>query len=272
MTIEVVPYTKEWVEGVRGFNARMAAAGLHWGWYTDPIDSWIPKRPGLKTWREHFLAIEDGEIVRGAYALKPHEFVLRGERRMVTDHHGPITEALRDPQHYTMLTLRLIRGMLKQHPLLYSWGHGEEGRPMVEMLRRMGWLVHATPFCLRIVRPARFLRLNAYLRRTFARRTVLDALAWSGAGWLGLRALHGTLALREDPRARAEVVSEFGPWADEIWERCAHRYSVIALRDRETMNAFNKVEAQLRSAGMRLLRRDGRRKRVLARTLAELMA
>jgi hypothetical protein len=91
---------------------------------------------------------------------------------------------------------------------------------------------------LRIVRPARFLRLNAYLRRTFARRAALDALAWSGVGWLGLHALHGTLALREDSRARAEVVPEFGPWADEIWERCADRYSVIALRDRVTMNAL----------------------------------
>ncbi len=239
MPTEVLPYTEEWVPGVRAFNERMHEAGLHWGWYTDPVDEWIPKREGLKTWREHYVAVEDGEIVRGAYALKPHEFLLRGEPHVLADHHGPITEAFRDPQRFSMLSMRLIRGMLKQQPLLYSWGHGEEGRPMVEMLSRMGWLVHATPVCLRVLHPARFLRRVRYLRTSPARRAALDALAWSGMGFVGIRALHAALSLRGSaPRAEIEVVPEFGAWADELWERCARQYTAVALRDAETMNAL----------------------------------
>ena len=105
-------------------------------------------------------------------------------------------------------------------------------------LRRLGWSVLAPPFCLRIVRPSRFLRLNAYLRKTRLRRAGLDLLARSGAGWLGIGALHAALGLRARSRAPAsyEIVPRFDAWADTLWERSAPHYAVIATRDRETMN------------------------------------
>lgn len=240
MGIEVVPYTAEWIEAVRAFNGRMESGGARWRWYADPADFWIPARaPGQSVWREHYLVVEDGRDVRGAYALKPHEFHCRGERVIATDWQGPITEAAVSPRYNTLL-LRLLRDMLRRYPLLYSWGHGDDDQPMLRMLERTGWLLYPTPFCLRITRPARFLRKNRYLRSSSARRAALDGLAASGAGWAGLHALHVALSLRGGrvPAAEAEVVDDFGPWADELWLRCRDRYQFVAIRDAATMNVL----------------------------------
>jgi hypothetical protein len=135
----------------------------------------------------------------------------------------------------------MIRDMLKKRPLLYSWGHGGDDQPVVQMLRKMNWLLHPTPFCLFVAKPFRFLRLNAQLRKSAIRRLVLDVAAYSGLGWLGLRALHAALWLKAGAKgfsARAVEVAEFGPWADELWHRCKGSYRAIAVRDAASMNAL----------------------------------
>lgn len=239
MPIQIVPHSAERRAAVVEFNQRMAAGGSPWTFYPDPEPDWIPPRPGQNVWREYYLAVEDGAAVRGAYALKPQDWLIRGQTRVVTDWQGPFSEGAIDSRHST-LGLRLLRDMLKKRPLLYSWGHGGDDQPVVQMLRKMNWLLHGTPFCLWVVKPARFLRLNALLRGTPARRAVLDAAAVTGAGWLALRLLQGAQRLRHARRFRATAaeVPSFGAWADALWERVKGRYSAIAVRDAASMNAL----------------------------------
>ena len=239
MAIQIVPHSAERRAAVLEFNQRMRAGGSPWSFYADPEPEWIPKRNGQNVWREFYLAVEDDAAVRGAYALKPQDWLIDGQVTVVTDWQGPFSEGAIDVRHGT-LGLRMIRDMLKKRPLLYSWGHGGDDQPVVQMLRAMKWLLHPTPFCLWVAKPFRFLRLNAQLRGSPARRAVLDVLAYSGLGWLLLRAMH--LALRVKTlqvfRARAVEVAEFGPWADELWERCKGCYSAIAVRDAASMNVL----------------------------------
>jgi hypothetical protein len=239
MGIEVVPYTPDRVADVAAFNQRMHDGGTGWGWYEHAEDEWLPRRPGIKVWREHFLAVEDASTVRGAYALKPHEWWIRGEPVLVTDWQGPVSEGLLS-RRYNTLGLRLIRDMLKRYPLLYSWGHGGDEASMLQMLRSLKWLIHPTPFCLRVLKPFRFLRLNRYLRSTPGRRLGLDLLAFSGVGWIGAKLMHAALSrkARGGSGVETERVDRFGPWADELWQRCKGQYSVIGLRDAATMNAM----------------------------------
>jgi hypothetical protein len=240
MGIEVVAYTPDRVEAVLAFNKRMRDGGTRWGWYEQHEDGWLPRRDGIRVWREHYLALEDGTEVRGAYALKPQEWHIHGKPVLVTDWQGPVSEGLLS-RKYNTLGLRLIRDMLKRYPLLYSWGHGGDEASMLQMLRSLKWLIHPTPFCLRVLRPARFLRLNRYLRDSAGRRLGQDLLAYSGAGWLGFKLLHGALSLRgggAGAPCETEVVEDFGDWADALWERCSPAYSAIGLRDATTMNAL----------------------------------
>lgn len=251
MAIQIAPHAPEHSPAVERFNRRMADGGSPWGFYVDPQPDWIAPRPGQSVWREYHLAVDDGGEVRGAFALKPQDWWVQGRTEVVTDWQGPFSEGSVNVQ-YNTLGLRMIRDMLKKRPLLYSWGHGGNEQPVVQMLQKMGWVMHHTPFCLLVLRPSRFLRLNALLRSSALRRWVLDAAAYSGLGWLALKALHAALRWRHGRRFEAEgtEVAHFGPWADALWERCKGRYSAIAVRDAASMNAL--VPAEGWPPGIRL--------------------
>lgn len=241
MGIRIVEYAEGHQEAVAGFNRRMAAGGSPWGFYTEARPEWIARAPGVPVWREFHLALDDEDgTVRGAFALKPQPWWVRGQVHTVTDWQGPFSEGSVDARFNT-LGLRMVRDMLKKYPLLYSWGHGGNEQPVVQMLLKMGWVMHHTPFCLLVLRPYRFLRLNALLRATPGRRALLDLAAFSGAGSIGLPLLHAVLRRRHGGgrfSATATVVPDFGPWADTLWARCRDRYTAIAQRDAVSMNAL----------------------------------
>ena len=159
MAIKVVPYEANKESNVAAFNERMLEGDTGWGWYESSRDDWLPDREGKKTWREHYLAIEDEGEVRGAHAHKLHEWRIRGKDLVVADWQGPVSEGLLDSR-FAMLGMRLLRKMLKRYPVLYSWGHeGRESR-LLQMIYSLKWLVHDTPFCLRVQHPFRFLPRN----------------------------------------------------------------------------------------------------------------
>lgn len=257
MSIRILPHDREHSPAVERFNARLAAGGSPWSFYVDPQPDWIAPRPGQNVWREYHVAVDDAGEVRGAFALKPQDWYVNGRTEVVTDWQGPFSEGSIDVQFNT-LGLRMVRDMLKKRPLLYSWGHGGDDQPVVQMLLKMGWVMHQTPFCLLVLKPARFLRLNALLRSSAVRRVVFDVAAFTGIGFLSLKAMHLVLRLRQGRRfsAQAVEVPDFGPWADTLWQRCKDRYRAIAVRDAASMNAL--VPAGGWPPGIRLrVDRDG---------------
>ncbi len=244
MATKIVPHGEDMKDRVEAFNTKLRDAGSRWGFYVDPVPMWIPKtRDDQHVHREYWLATKDGEEVVGGYALKPQRWLIKGEPRTVTDWQGPISLGAVDPK-YAALGLRLVRDMLKKQPLLYSWGHGGSDQKIVQMLRTMGWLMHQTPFLFRVCRPNNFLRKNAYLREDPRKAMAQDALALSGLGRIGFKALHAALRLRSLKRfsAEASVVPSFGGWADELWERARGRYDAVALRDADMMNDLLPVD------------------------------
>ena len=239
MSIQIVPHNAALEPAVERFNRRMGEGGSPWAFYIDARPHWIAPQPGQSVWREYHLAVDESGEVRGAYALKPQDWWVRGQTHVVTDWQGPFSEGSVNTL-YNTLGLRMIRDMQKKRPLLYSWGHGGNEQPVVQMLQKMGWVMHHTPFCLLVLKPSRFLRLNALLRSSAVRRLALDLAAYSGLGFVLLKALHTALRLRHSRRfaATGSDVASFGPWADALWERCKHRYGAIAARDAASMNVL----------------------------------
>lgn len=259
MAIKVVPYEAHHVSAVAEFNRRMAEGETGWGWYESNVDAWIPTREtDAKTWREHFLAIDDDDEVRGAYAHKPHQWQIRGESVLVSDWQGPVSEGLLS-RRYATLGLRLIREMLKRYPVLYSWGHGGHEAAMLQMIVSLKWLIHETPFMLEVLHPFRFLRKNRYLRDSPRNRFALDLLAFSGVGWLGIKLLNFVLGLRRPSHRNltTEVVPDFGDWADTLWARAKDAYQALGFRDAKTMNKLVPLDGRW-PGGIRLrVKRDG---------------
>jgi len=244
MAIQIVPHAEDKKDLVEAFNAKLRDAGSAWGFYVDPKPNWIPKtREDQTVHREFWLAQKDGSEVVGGYALKPQLWLINGEERVVTDWQGPVSLGAIDNK-FAALGLRLVRDMLKKQPLLYSWGHGGSDEKIVVMLRKMGWLMHETPFLFRVCQPNNFLRKNAYLREDPKKALAQDVLAFSGLGNIGFKALHAALRMKSLKRfdVTSEVVPDFGGWVDEVWDRVKGRYDAIAVRDANTMNELAPVE------------------------------
>jgi hypothetical protein len=244
MAIRIVPHADDLRDRVEAFNARMREAGSPWGFYVEPEPRWIPKRdPDQPVWRELHIAVEGDGAVVGGYGLKPQTWLIRGEPVVVTDWQGPISLGAIDPR-YAALGLRFVRDMLKKQPRLYSWGHGGSDEKIVQLLRKLGWLMHETPFLFRVCRPKNFLRKNALLRRDPAKALAQDILAISGVGTIALEALHAGLRARSLARLTAapEEIGDFGPWADEVWARAKGRYAALAVRDAASMRLLLPTE------------------------------
>ncbi len=257
MAITIVPHAEELKDAVEAFNRRLLQGGKKIGFYVEPTCNWLPPRPGSRVWREYHLAIEDGKVVRGAYALKPQDWLIGGQLRVVSDWQGPVSEGVVDPR-YSSMGLRLMRDMTKKRPLLYSFGHGGNDELVVKLIREMGWHTHPVPFALLVLRPRRFLRRNRFLRKDPRLRLALDLLAGSGLGSVGLRALHGALRARYRQRLRSQlkVESEFDTWADDLWARDKDRYAALAVRDAAMMNSLIPRGGWPPAARLRVLR-DG---------------
>jgi len=241
VSIEIVPYKREWIDAVKAFNERLRKGGIDYHFYEDPTPDWLPPVPGRKVYREYFLAVED-RCVRGAYVLKKEQFHIFGMPHSIASWQGPCSEGTVDSS-YNSLGLSLLLDMTRREPLLFGWGMGDISRPLPRMLTRLGWDVRTTPIAVKILRPFRFLRRNGMLRRSAPRRLALDSLAFSGAGSLLLRVWFAWKRRNRPRRAvTVEVVDEFDDWADRLWESASPAYSFVGLRDRSTLNAVFPAE------------------------------
>jgi hypothetical protein len=134
-----------------------------------------------------------------------------------------------------MLGLRMVRDALAREPRLYALGMGGWDKPLPQMLKRLGWSICAVPFHFKVVHPARFLREVRAIRTSPLRRLALDAAAYTGAGWLGMKALG---IARRLPPCESDLAPSFTPWADEVWERSSPAYALLAQRDAATLDAL----------------------------------
>ena len=225
MGIVIQPFTEDRIAAVREFNARLLAGGC--------VEFAFPEE-SERGWRE-FLAVEDGRV-RGGYILRDQNFSIGGRIHQVAHYRLPLSEGLID-KTYVGIGAAMLRHALAQQPLLYALGMGGMDRPLPRMLAALGWRLDPVGFYFRVLRPARFLRNIRALRKTAARRSLLDLAASTGAGWLGVQALQlARFSAGPATAVNFEQVHGFGSWADELWEACHTRYGACGVRNSETLN------------------------------------
>jgi hypothetical protein len=197
--------------------------------------------------------VEDG-AVRGGYLLLMREFFLGGRVRTVAHCRLPVSEGLID-RAYSSVGMRLLRSAVQQQPLVFALGMGGMHNPLPRLLDALGWRLWPVPFYFKAIRPTRCLRQIQALRASTIRRVLTDTAAATGLGWIGLKTVQ-TLRSRAHGAVRCETVTEFGAWADEIWEDCAKQYAMIATRDSRTLNQMYPASS---ARFIRLRAKDGGR-------------
>jgi hypothetical protein len=233
--MQIMAYTEDLESSVRSFNQRLTAGGGNWH-FPESHRPQFPKVNGRVPYQEFFLAVHRG-AVRGGYLLTHNRFALRGEE--VTIACGPqhnVSEGLIDPA-FAMVGVIQAQDALRRQPLMYALGMGGLEKPLTKLLLAMEWSAFPVPFYFRVLSPARFLENITYLRKAPRNRIILDLLRYSRLGFLGLR-----LAQARLPAGRTSItgtaVDSFAAWADQIWEECRSRYSLVGMRNSSTLDIF----------------------------------
>jgi hypothetical protein len=245
MNIRIERYAVEHVPAVMSFNHRLKTlAGSQFRLSERPPETDPGVRPGGE-----FLAVEDGEV-RGSFSLKQQPFWINGQIMDIGNCQLPISEGMFNPA-YANVGLVLLRHAMSLQKRLFCLGMGGRQNRLPRLLSAMGWKLIDIPFLFRVNHPARFMRNIVPLRSTMPRRLAMDAIAASGAGWLGLRALQFRTA--GAPSIEVETVAEFQSWADALWDRCKTDLSLSMVR---TSNVLNTLHADPRSIRLKMSR-DG---------------
>jgi hypothetical protein len=234
MPLAIQPFDATRTDAVKDFNRRMAAGGSHWKFPESPVPSWLARVEGSPAYQEFFVAA-DGDVVRGAYALQRRPARIGDEELTLGAWYLPVSEGSIDPKHALVATL-LMRDALRREPLSYGLGMDGMDSQASKLAGAMRCERRLVPFFARIEHGRRFAREARYVRRNAALAALLDVAAVTGLASLGAALLK--LALRRGPGlgdATVETVAEFGPWADELWQRCRGRYSFVELRDAATL-------------------------------------
>jgi hypothetical protein len=231
MGIAIESYSPARIEAVRAFNQRLTAGGCAFRFPEHCESTWLPKSEGETLYEEFFLAV-DGDAVRGGYILKHQPFWVAGENTSIGSLYLPLSEGTVNPEH-GKVGLQLLLSALKKQPLLYSLGMGGFHNPYPQMLKAAGWKLFALPFHFLVLNGRSFCRNITFLRHKPALRTGLDIAATTGLGHVAFQIIHGLW--RQKPlrgaTVNAELVNEFGSWADDLWAGDKSAYALVAARD-----------------------------------------
>ena len=233
MPIAIQPYDAEHVEQVRAFNRRLRDAGeTEFAFPESPVPDWLPRIDDRRIFQELFVAIDEAGV-HGGYIIKSQDFSIQGQCRPVGYYHLPLSEGIVD-RTYGLLGSQLLLDALRRQPVMYALGMGGFDRPLPRMLQKIGWKLSAVPFYFKVVHPFRFFRNIQPLRATALRRVASDVAAFTGLGHVAVSFMQQDV----EPPAGVEIVTEFAPWADELWARCHADYTMVAARDGGTLNVL----------------------------------
>lgn len=240
MAVEFVPHSEAHREAVAAFNRRLEAAlGRPPFLLPDSPES----RTGLIEAR-HWVAV-DGDEVRGGYLLVTYPCRLNGAEALAANIQSPLAESIAD-KRYVYLPVLMVKQFVRHNPLCFSVGMGEASNPLPRLLRAAGWSVEAVPFLFRVHRAARFLRLLPALRASWWKRTAAQVIARTGAGALGRAWLHRRRA-RWPAGSSVTIESNWGSWADEVWQRFQGELRFAVRRDAAVLGElYPRCEERLR--------------------------
>lgn len=235
MPLQIVPYGPEHVSAVAAFNERARAHQAPFELSKTPVAGWLPRLETRRLFREFFLAIESREV-RGGFTLRRQDFLLNGATTAIANYQGPLSEGIWD-RRQMMAGVQMLRAAMKEQPLLYALGMGGMEQPLPKLLASAAWQLLPVPFQFKVFNATAFLRNLQPLRRSRSRALLLDAAAACGLGALAIHGLQGLRTrTRVAPECAGETVSEFGPWADEVWAAAKTNYLFSAVRDQANQN------------------------------------
>lgn len=239
MAIQIVPYTPDKEAAAKAFNRRLRAQDK-----TEfLLDEHAPALPAeTAAIRNLFYVAADNEAVRGGLltASYPAAFATC-DYVTVLNYREPLSEGIIDSK-YSLLGLRLLKFVEQQGPYIFALGMGSESAPFPRLLRGAGWAIRPVPFLFRVLRAKIFLTELQLLRADPLRRLAARWAAISGTGSLAFSILQRRSWMGPGTKGFSiSRESEWGSWAEELWQEWRPQCSFGVRRDVATLKELYRL-------------------------------
>jgi hypothetical protein len=237
MPVEIVKYTEKHIDSVIAFNQRLKEGGSSWGFFDSNIPDWVPlhNKGDSEIWNEHFLAIDEDEIVRGGYVFKSQPMQLLSQPTTVSSWQGPVTEGLINNKYNTVV-ISILMQMTRQNQNLFCWGASNKLSKLLETLK---WHCIKAPFLIHISNTNNFLRLFPRIRSDKRLATLASTLANTGIAFVLNKVLKTFNNIKNSvntPSYKTIECTEFGSWADTVWEQAKNQYTFSGIKTSKNLN------------------------------------
>jgi hypothetical protein len=150
-----------------------------------------------------------------------------------------LSEGIRE-RKYGIVSIQMLKHLEHNHEHLFMVGMGSMEESLPRLLRGAGWKVEPVPFLFRIQNVGAFFREMRLFRGSGYRRFAARIANASGIGWMGTKLLQSHLSAREGEIKWLTLsrLTEWGPWADDIWTKYKDHCSFSVLRDRSTLEVL----------------------------------
>jgi len=237
MLLRTEPASEGRINAVKAFNQRLAEGKGAYRFPENHIPKRLPQKAGRTIYQEYYLVLDNADNVRGAFILKRQLYKIKNEVKRIAHLELPISEGMVNPE-FAHVAFFLYRAAQDIEPRLYTYGMGGINRPLPKSLKALDWFCTLIPFYFKVIKAGSFLKNVKLLRSTKPRRIIMDILAASGLGNLGLMLFNITHKRVPANGCVAENFSTFGDWSDNLWDAYKDEYDFTAARDQSTMNAL----------------------------------
>jgi len=235
MRIRISPLTEDLLPAARAFNSRLGADAPFF------LPDTTPSRPAADRGASgisltHYVALDESEV-RGGFLAMDQPAWINGQPARATNYQSILSEGIRDKK-YGLVSVHMLRHIEQTTPYAFMVGMGGLENSLPRLLKGAGWTLRGVPFLFRVANVGNFLRQARAVRRNRYWEMAARVAAMSGGGWIAIRILQGRplAGLGRSPGLKIERVTNWGSWADEIWERYRDHCSFAVTRNRATLD------------------------------------
>lgn len=230
--MKIIPYPQSLEASVERLNERLARGGK--GEYAFPESNQEAERgPHRSLQRDYFVAVDEGNEVRGGYILRHQPYFRFGQPFDLSFLKLPVSEGAVDSR-YAILGIEILQDVCLRKPTTFALGMGGMNEALPKILQQLQWEVTEVPFFFKILRAERVLSELEVSQRTPLRRLLSKVAALSGAATIGRMIVHQRTPCRRN--TSLEVEDSFGGWVDSVWESSKEEFGLLAERSSRTLS------------------------------------
>ena len=240
MSIQILPYDQEHIQKVKEFNSRLNRGDAGFVFPETFKSEEFPAAGSGRPVELAYYVVRDSESgdIHGGYILKSYSIWKQGSELVIGNYQLPLSEGIVNPK-FSMVGVQIYLHAIRSQSKLYSLGMGSIERALPQFLLKMKWIVEGVPFYFKILNPSKVIKNLPAIRNHSKLRPfifVLDQLKFFS---IGMNLLNFLNKLKTPAsKTSAEVVNEFGSWADRIWDESKSHYQWIGNRNAATLNTL----------------------------------